>query len=274
MLVIPNTTTVATEQTPGFVSFPPDAGSLTPYTAGFLFVANNSAQISIRKGPNSPGTWTPYALVSPTLVPLSTDRGGRKTPDFIWGVKAIDGVSGTHAQVFGALFQAGEAGFVPSAQFGGTINASGGFTPPVVPRGGQELGYSQRVTTLGITATTELTAQQVVTGPNIVFDGVTIAMITLSCPALIPPAAGLNAIYAILTDNGVSIGQVGLRQAVNAGANNTDPFERSVRITPSAGAHVYEFRSWADTNNGAAVIAGAGGPGTNFPAYIRIVQAV
>lgn len=131
MLVIPNTTTVATEQTAGFQSFPPDAGALTPFSAGYLFVANASAQVSIRKGPQAPGVWTPYALVSPTLIPLSTDRGGRKTPDYIWGVKALDAAAGTHAQIFGALFQAGEAGFVPSAQFGGTIAASGAFTPLV-----------------------------------------------------------------------------------------------------------------------------------------------
>lgn len=131
MLPIPNTTTVASEQTIGFTSFPPDAGALTPFVAGYLFIANQSAQISIRKGPTAPGTWTPYSLISPTLVPLSTDRGGRASPDKIWGVKAIDGVAGIHAQVFGSLFQAGEAGFVPSAQFAGTVAPSGGFTPPV-----------------------------------------------------------------------------------------------------------------------------------------------
>ena len=141
MLAIPNTTTTASDTATGAAVFPAggDAGALTPYASGFFFVANNAAQISIRKGPTSgQAQWTPYTLVSPAMVPLSTDRGGRHLPDFIYGVKAIDGVAGTHAQVFGALFQAGEAGFVPSAQFAGTVSAAGGFTPPA-PSSGMNL---------------------------------------------------------------------------------------------------------------------------------------
>lgn len=132
MLAIPNTTTVPSEASAGFVAFPPDAGALTPFANGFLSIANNSAQISIRKGPTAgESTWTPYVGILPTLVPLTTDRAGRSRPDYIWGVKFIDGVPNTHAQVSGALFQPGEANFVPSTQITGTVSASGGFNPPV-----------------------------------------------------------------------------------------------------------------------------------------------
>lgn len=132
MLSIPNTATTATDTNPGDAVFPStDQGALTPYVQGFLFVANATAQISVRRGETPPGQWSPYALVSPTLVPITTDRGGRKSPQYVFGVKAIDGVSGTHAQVFGALFQAGEAAFAPSAQFAGTVSGSGQFVPPL-----------------------------------------------------------------------------------------------------------------------------------------------
>ena len=65
------------------------------------------------------------------MVPIGTDRLGRARHDLIFGVKAIDGVAGSHAQVFGALFQAGEAAFVPSAQFLGMVSSGGAFAPTV-----------------------------------------------------------------------------------------------------------------------------------------------
>lgn len=136
MLVIPNTTTTALESDAGAALFPGPTPGLTPFAAGYVFVANNPAQISIARGATA-GTagWTPYAAIAPTMIPFSTDRAGvdplvgRYKADYIWGFKALDAIAGTHAQVFGAFFQPGEAGFIPSNQFSGTVTPSGGFTP-------------------------------------------------------------------------------------------------------------------------------------------------
>ncbi len=131
MLPIPNTTTTATENVAGAAIFPAtDSGALTPYASGFLIVSNASARVSIRKGrtSGSSGSWTPYTLVQPTLIPFTTALG-EANPEYIYGVKAIDGVAGTHAQVFGAFFQKGEAAFTPGSQFLGTVSPGGGFTP-------------------------------------------------------------------------------------------------------------------------------------------------
>ncbi len=131
MLAIPNTATTATENGPNPAIFPPtDSGALTPYASGFLIVANASAQVSIRKGrtSGSSGAWTPYTLVQPTLIPFTT-AVGEPNPEYIFGVKAIDGVAGTHARIFGAFFQKGEAAFTPGSQFLGTVGGTGGFTP-------------------------------------------------------------------------------------------------------------------------------------------------
>lgn len=132
MLAIPNTTTTASYDATGAAAFPAtDSGALTPYASGFLFVANNPAFVSIRKGrtSGSSGVWAPEVLVQPTMVPLTTTPGPPGATDFIFGVRARDGVAGSHAQVFGALFQPGEASFVPSGQFNGTVSPSGGFSP-------------------------------------------------------------------------------------------------------------------------------------------------
>lgn len=271
MLVIPNTTTTASDQDPGAAVFPTtDSGALTSFAAGYLFVANNSAQFSIRKGSNPPGDWTPYALVSPTLIPISTDRGGRKTPDFIYGVKAIDAVAGTHAQVFGALFQPGEAGFVPSAQFGGTIATGGGFVP--MPTVGQELAYAQVTASVPVAATTEATATVVVTAPAVTFDGTTVALVMFSAPQVAAPASG--SIVHVLYDNGVSIGQMAqLGNVAPAGLDAEPPFERSVRFAPGAGTHVFSWRAFVSAGNG-VIVAGAGtGVGVRFPAFLRVTQA-
>lgn len=136
MLVIPNTQTVANEATAGFVPFPPDTGALTPYSIGYLFVANASAQIAIKRGPSAgESQWSPYALISPSMVPIGTDRPGKHRPDYIFGVKFVDGTPGVHAQVFGALFQAGEANFIPGTQFIGQVSGTGTFTPVSTPSG-------------------------------------------------------------------------------------------------------------------------------------------
>lgn len=131
MLVLPNTTTTDQYTDAGAAVFPgTDSGALTPYANGFLFVANQPAFISVRVGrtSGSSGVWTPDSLVQPTLIPLTvaTNVGN---PQFIFGVRARNAVAGQPAQVFGALFQAGEVSFVPGNQFSGTVSPSGGFSP-------------------------------------------------------------------------------------------------------------------------------------------------
>ena len=134
MLALPNTTTTDLYTDAGAAVFPStDSGAGTPYASGFLFIANQPAFVSIRKGPTSgsSGAWTPDTLVQPTMVPLTVGQpsAAKPNPDYIFGVRARSAVAGSPAQVFGALFQPGEISFVPGAQFTGTVSQSGGFTP-------------------------------------------------------------------------------------------------------------------------------------------------
>lgn len=214
MLVIPNTTTVANEQTAGFTAFPPDVGALTYYSTGFLFVANASAQISIRRGPSSgQAQWSPYALISPSLVPITTDRGGKKNPDYVYGVKFVDGVPGVHAQVFGALFQPGEAAFTPGSEFTGQVSTSGAFTPvnnvtasawsggpPSSPTDG-DFWYALNVDTNGTVWAFRFNAGSSSTYKWELFGGNEVAAINLATGA----TAGGSAGYLPLTSNAVSL---------------------------------------------------------------------
>lgn len=121
MLQIVNTTTTANYSDPGAAVFPSDEqGMITPYVQGFVIVANASVFASVRKR----GVWTPDTLLAPTTLPINVDRQ-TSDPDYIYGVRFRDGVAGTHAQVFGALFQAGEPSLLPGTDFTSTVSASG-----------------------------------------------------------------------------------------------------------------------------------------------------
>lgn len=219
MLIIPNTTTTATDTNPGDAVFPStDSGALTPFVSGYFFVANNSALVSIRKGSEPPGNWTPYALISPTLLPISTDRGGRKVPDFIYGVKAKDAVAGTHAQVFGALYQAGEAGFIPSSQFTGTVAPSGGFNPVVVA---EINGITGRVSAAG--AILQGTGFSVVHGAAGIYT-ITYTAPFASVPVVVVTAEGVDRISDIDAGSNLTTGFV-MRIVDLAGAGADQVFD-------------------------------------------------
>lgn len=197
MLVIPNTPTTATEQSVGFARFPSsDSGGLTPFSAGYIIIANAAAQISILKGPPGRQAWTNYALVSPTLIPLSTDRFpdriSRKEPDYIWGVKFLDGTPGTHAQVFGALFQPGEAGFIPGSQFTGTVSGTGSFTPAGIlnPTIVVQRTTPQSINS-GVATALAFTSRPFLSDPNSVFQTFTGTTVTLN-------ATGVYLIFGVV----------------------------------------------------------------------------
>jgi microcystin-dependent protein len=106
----------------------------TPYAAGYLFVQNAGAYISLKTA-NAQGsaTWGPEFATNTALVPLA---GGTASlarpngPDRIYGVRARSLVAGTPAVVYGGVFQEGEAAVLPSNQVGGTISTSGQITNP------------------------------------------------------------------------------------------------------------------------------------------------
>lgn len=130
MLAIPNTTTTALYTDVGAAQFPAtEAGGSTPFVQGFAIIANAAVFVSVLKGRPGAVSWTQDTLIAPTTLPLTVDRLSKTEPQYIFGVRFRDGVAGTHAQVFGALFQAGELAFIPGSDFTSTVSAGGGYTP-------------------------------------------------------------------------------------------------------------------------------------------------
>jgi hypothetical protein len=126
-----------------------------------------------------------------------------------------------------------------------------------------EYDYAQWTTSVNITATTEATANTIVSGNPVVYDGATIVVIE----AFIPSATkGTTYTQFWLFDGSSSIGAIGVCQV--AGGTS---LKLETRLTPSAGSHTYSLRGSVDGATGTAT-GGAGGAGAYRPGFIRITS--
>lgn len=131
-----------------------------------------------------------------------------------------------------------------------------------------ELDYVEITSNVSVTATTEGTANTVVTGSAVAYDGSTIVIITFFSPQVNP--SGSATMTIILVDGSTVLGQL---EVINtsAGIYKSSRLER--RLTPSNASHTYSIRAYTSSGT-ATVFAGAGGTGgTNLPAFIRITRA-
>lgn len=139
---------------------------------------------------------------------------------------------------------------------------------------GTELDYVQKTTNTSVTATAEASADTVVTGAAVAYDGSTPVIIEFFTGGLIPPSDSVNrALSVFLYDGSSSIGYLTYvqNQGVSGGETDYIPLLARRRITPSAATHTYSIRATVSGNTG-SVVAGAGGVGTNPPCYMRITK--
>lgn len=133
---------------------------------------------------------------------------------------------------------------------------------------GYQLAYVEFTSAVTISATTEATANSVVSAGAVSFDGATPVIIEFFAVISQPAAsAGSNLIYYLYED-GASIGQLGQHQNP-ASSSNRVPVLLRRRMTPTSGSHTYEIRVVRGVGNG-SVRAGVGGSGNEMPGYIRI----
>lgn len=144
--------------------------------------------------------------------------------------------------------------------------------PPVTGGPTSELDYAPRTTSMSVTATSQLTAQTVVTGHPLEWDGETTALVEFSVPYCGPDAGAVGrSMLFWLYDGNSSVAALG---AVTTPAAKMDrkPVHLSTRITPSAGTHTYSVRASVSAGVG-TIDAGPGNPGTYVPAYLRVTGA-
>lgn len=139
---------------------------------------------------------------------------------------------------------------------------------------GQELSYVEITSPVTISATSEATADTVVTAGAITFDGSTRVCIEFFSDSVAPGATAASAIAIFLYDGASSIGYIWFcKKDSSATAQNGTTGCHAVRyLTPSAGSHTYSIRASRSVSNG-SIYAGAGGSGNDSPAFIRISRA-
>ncbi len=142
--------------------------------------------------------------------------------------------------------------------------------PGVGGGGGAELDYVQKTTDTSITATTEATANTVITSSSVAYDGSTTIVIEMfGGDVEANPSAG-NFMQVWLYDGSSSIGSYLL--VMSAAANDRKPLSMKWRLTPSNASHTYSVRASVNTGTG-QFRAGAGGAGNSSPLWMRIIRA-
>jgi len=133
-----------------------------------------------------------------------------------------------------------------------------------------ELGYTELTSTVLCNATTEATANTIVTAPAINFDGVTSILVEFWAPSYHAGDAPNASFY--LYDGSISLGTIGSRTMITGAAMG--PLYLSRRLTPSAGTHTYSIRAIVSSGGGITIDAGlAGTPGIYMPGFIRVRRA-
>jgi hypothetical protein len=135
---------------------------------------------------------------------------------------------------------------------------------------GYEIAYAQITSPVTISATSEATAQDVISSGAITYDG-TAVWIEFNAPRVDQGAAG--EIILVLQDGSTALGWIGY-WSVGAVATiqQRNPASLRRKLTPSAGSHTYKITGFRSTVNG-TVQAGAGGSAAFMPASIRVTKA-
>lgn len=128
---------------------------------------------------------------------------------------------------------------------------------------GHEFDYVEFTANVSITATTEGTAQTVLTSNAITFDGSTIVMIEHWEYAAVK---GTATIYIVLLEDSTVLGMT-----YTGAATVTGPIHMLRRRTPGSGSHTYYVKAYVDGGTGVAG-AGAGGAGNGLPGFLRVYK--
>ena len=182
------------------------------------------------------------------------------------GVRSISHTSNTFS---------GPVTLVAGANIGITSSATGTFRFDGAAGGsgssdlsGAELDYVQKTSSTNITATTEATADTILTGAAVAYDGTTKVVVEFGATYVNTPAN--QQITVCLYDGASSIGKIAVQLDQGAAAVYL-PMQRSVRITPSAASHTYSIRAFMSGGTG-VVTGGAGGNGNEYPCFMRITR--
>lgn len=138
-------------------------------------------------------------------------------------------------------------------------------------RGDTELDYVEITAPVVISATTDATANTVITGNPIVLNGSTRIIVEFGAEQVATGGTTSSAVIVTLWDSTTDLGHF---HEVGTPANGVVSVSALVRrfLTPSAGTHTYVIKAFRNVADG-TIYAGTGGVGNDQPAYLRVTLA-
>ncbi len=225
------------------------------------FVIAQNGHIFVCTVAGSPGTWVDAGSYG--------SGGGSVATDAIWTAKAQLAVAtGSGAAVALAVGSDGQVLTADSAQTDGVKWATPGAS-------GTELDYVQRTSNLTVTATTAATAQSVVDGNAVSYDGSTRVKIEFWAGDVVPGSAG-NMVFE-LWDGSTDLGAIVF--VASQGSTSVDIGAYGVTfLTPSNASHTYHVKVWKSGATGTfTIFAGStfsgSAPTADAPVWYRITRA-
>lgn len=140
--------------------------------------------------------------------------------------------------------------------FGITGGSSGGG-------GSYQLDYVPATSDLSVTATSSGTAQTVIAGNSVTYDGSTRVRIEFWTPLI---ANGTNGVVVVeLYRDSTLLGRIAQADGTNTGGSVSISQYGAAYDTPSAGSHTYTVKAWRVTANGTVY-----GTSLGLPAFLRV----
>ena len=135
---------------------------------------------------------------------------------------------------------------------------------------GSQLDYVQITAAVAIPAATEATAQAVVTGNAVTYDGSKVR-IEIFSPQVDNAGGATGPCIAVILRDSTVLGHVDLSNGL--GTVGALAAQGVVFDTPSAGSHTYAWKAYGGGTATYSIKAGAGGTGNLVPAYLRVTKA-
>lgn len=132
---------------------------------------------------------------------------------------------------------------------------------------GTLVAYAEVTASVTVSGTNEATATLAVTAPSFVADGTSTYWIDFYCPQIL--AANSDFIIVVIYADGAFLHRLCVWAEVT-NVSGSDFGRR--RVTPSAGAHVYDIRAFRGATNG-TLSFGTGASGVLVPGFIAITKA-
>lgn len=186
--------------------------------------------------------------------------GGTTPKGWIWGFPDNAGATGETVATSAIWTTAGKI-----ARATGTGTATEQWPP------GHEFDYAQITSGVNPTATTEGTANTLITGNSFTADGQAVVIEVFSPSARADASAAARTMTIVLFEQATVVGNIGFL-STPAASNDNKPLTLKVRHTPSAGSRQYIVKAYVSAGTG-NFSAGAGGTGANVPAYLRVTKA-